>query len=154
MHRIRLAALLSVALLFVFAMQPAFAQQGFRGGDPGDLQQQFQVPPRTNLYNQDQEITCISVRDVQSTGTRTCTYQCEDGSFYDREQSRSNFCERSIAVTLGEIQRQASGQPLERCQLKRLRLTRTDKICIYNCDGETVTQSIPSTRTCDRDLRR
>ena len=153
MRLTRLAALFFVALLFVFTTQPAFAQQSFRGGDPGDLQQQFQVPPRTNLYNRNQVVTCVAIRDVKSVGSRTCTYRCEDGSLYDREQSRTNDCNPSISVTLGEIQRQATGEPLERCRLQRLRLTSADKICIYRCGDETITRSIPTTRNCDRNLR-
>ena len=147
-------ALLALPFLAALLMSPMVAEaQGFQGSEPGDVGQ-VRVAPGSRLFNPDQRDVCIRVHEVERTGSRTCIYRCNSGQSFERRLSRTRFCDPSLTLTAGEVRREITGEEGTQCRLRRLRLTRTDKLCVYDCAGETVTQAIPTSRTCDRDYVR
>ena len=141
---------LALALMTLMVMPSSTAQaQGFQGSEPGAVGSQ-RVAPGSRIFNQNQEDVCVKINEVERTGSRSCVYRCGSGQSFERTLSRTRFCEPSLTLTNRQISREVSGEPPTQCRLQRLRLTRTDKICIYNCAGDTVNRSIPISRTCDR----
>ena len=141
-------AVLSVLFTMLVVPQEARAQ-GFQGSEPGNVGQ-FRVPPQNRIFNQGQEQICVRFNEIERTSSRTCLYRCSGGQVFERTLPRTRFCDPSVDLTTGQINREVSGAAPTQCRLKRLRLTRADKLCIYDCGGDVVNLSIPISRTCDR----
>jgi len=133
-------AILMGALLSFAPSAQAQQQEYFSGRETGDTGTYQNVPSKNT--------TCVKVRDVESVGDRTCTYQCAGGESFSRTQSRTRLCEGSVSLSENELAREISGTSPKRCILRRFRATQTDRICVYTCEGETLTRSVPRTVNC------
>ncbi|MBV6633213.1 MAG: hypothetical protein KI792_09300 [Alphaproteobacteria bacterium] len=149
MARAFLFGLMAMALLLSTPISEAKAQQ-FQGGEAGAFQQFQRVQPRAVPFGGEQAVMCVRDREIQRTGSRTCIYSCDNGSSISRQISRTRFCETSFQTTQRSLLNEIQNIEPTQCRLRRLRQTRTDKICIYDCGGETVNLPVAHSQTCDR----
>ncbi|MEM6903745.1 MAG: hypothetical protein AAF556_10960 [Pseudomonadota bacterium] len=153
MARLFLIGFLAIALLVPGGGKFAFAQD-FLGNETGQLRQFQRFQPNALPFGGDQQVTCVRDREITRNRQKICIYNCANGSQLTRTFGRVHQCELSFDATQRTlVQEQRNVTPTE-CRLRRIRLTRTDKICLYNCDGQTVNQPVALSQTCDRKYRR